>query len=105
VHLVHRKTCRVCGSSGLTKVIDLGEQDLQGSFVEPGKEPPPMRKIPTILVRCDCTRDEKAFGLLQMAVTVPPSILYSTYWYRSWTNRTMREHLRGIATEATHTGR
>ncbi len=28
VHLTHRKTCRVCGSSALTSVIDLGEQRL-----------------------------------------------------------------------------
>jgi SAM-dependent methyltransferase len=90
----------VCGSAALTKVIDLGEQYLQGSFVKPGKELPPMRRIPTILVRCDPTRDEKACGLLQMAHSVPPTILYSSYWYRSGTNRTMREHLRGIADEA-----
>ncbi|HAT15266.1 MAG TPA: hypothetical protein DCS91_18345, partial [Microcoleaceae bacterium UBA11344] len=33
MHLGHRKTCRVCGSSALTPVINLGEQHLQGSFV------------------------------------------------------------------------
>lgn len=100
MHLVHRKTCRVCGSSALTKVIDLGEQHLQGSFVKPGKELPPMRKIPTVLMRCDPTRDEKACGLLQMMTTVPPRILYAAYWYRSGTNQTMRDHLKGIAVEA-----
>ena len=100
MHLIHRTSCRVCGSSALTKVIDLGEQYLQGSFVKPGKELPPMRRIPTILVRCDPTRDEKACGLLQMAHSVPPEILYSAYWYRSGTNRTMRDHLTGIADEA-----
>jgi SAM-dependent methyltransferase len=81
-------------------VIDLGEQYLQGSFVKPGKEMPPMRRIPTALVRCDPTRDEHACGLLQTVNTVPPSILYSTYWYRSGTNQTMRNHLRGVALEA-----
>lgn len=100
MHLIHRTSCRVCGSSALTKVIDLGEQYLQGSFVKPGKELPPMRRIPTILVRCDPMRDEKACGLLQMAHSVPPTILYSAYWYRSGTNRTMRDHLQGIADEA-----
>lgn len=99
MHLVHRKTCRVCGSNALTKVIDLGEQHLQGSFVKPGKETPPMRKIPATLLRCDPTKDEKACGLLQMQHTVPPEILYSAYWYRSGTNNTMRNHLRGIAEE------
>lgn len=97
MHLTHRKTCRVCGSSSLTPVINLGEQYLQGSFVKPGKEEPPQRKIPLSLVRCDPTRDEKACGLLQMQHTVPPEILYSAYWYRSGTNQTMRSHLQGIA--------
>jgi len=99
MHLIHRNTCRVCGSSALTKVIDLGEQYLQGSFVKPGKELPAMRKIPTVLLRCDPTKDEKACGLLQMEHSVPPRILYSAYWYRSGTNQTMRDHLKGIADE------
>lgn len=100
MHLIHRKTCRVCGSAALTPVIDLGEQHLQGSFIKPGKEFPPTRKIPCTLVRCDPTRDEKACGLLQMEHSVPPEILYSAYWYRSGTNNTMRNHLRNIAEEA-----
>lgn len=100
MHVVYRKTCRVCGSSALTKVIDLGDQHLQGSFIKPGKVIPPMRKIPTLLVRCDPTKDENACGLLQMALTLPPEILYSSYWYQSGTNQTMRDHLREIAEEA-----
>jgi SAM-dependent methyltransferase len=100
MHLTFRKTCRICGSSALTKVIDLGDQHLQGSFVKHEKENPPFRKIPTELVRCDPTRDEKACGLLQMATSVPPIVLYSAYWYRSGTNQTMRDHLREIAHEA-----
>jgi SAM-dependent methyltransferase len=99
MHLIHRKTCRVCGSSALTNVINLGEQHLQGSFIKPGKEEPPIRKIATSLVRCDPTRDEKACGLLQMEHTVPPEVLYSAYWYRSGTNQTMRNHLREITEE------
>ncbi len=100
MHLVHRKTCRVCGSSALTPVINLGEQYLQGSFIKPGKELPPSRKIPTSLVRCDPMRDERACGLLQMEYTVPPEVLYSAYWYRSGTNNTMRAHLKGIVDRA-----
>ncbi len=100
MHLVHRNTCRVCGSAALTKVIDLGDQYLQGSFVKPGKELPPLRKIPLTLMRCDPTRDENACGLLQMVHSVPSKILYSAYWYRSGTNQTMRDHLKGIADEA-----
>jgi 2-polyprenyl-3-methyl-5-hydroxy-6-metoxy-1,4-benzoquinol methylase len=101
MHLVFRKSCRICGSKVLTPVINLGDQYLQGSFVKPGKELPPMRKIPLSLVRCDPMKDENACGLLQMEHTVPPEVLYSAYWYRSGTNDTMKNHLRGIAEEAT----
>lgn len=99
MHLVHRKSCRICGSTALTHVIDLGPQHLQGSFLKPDKEIPPLRKIPLTLVRCDPTKDENACGLLQMEHTVPPEVLYSAYWYRSGTNQTMRDHLRGVAEE------
>ena len=97
MHLIHRKTCRLCGSPALTRVIDLGEQHLQGSFVKPGKELPPLRKIPLTLVRCDTSRDERACGLLQLEHSTPPEILYAAYWYRSGTNQTMRSHLETIA--------
>jgi len=53
MHIRKRTTCRVCGSSSLKKVIDLGPQYLQGSFVKPGKEMPSTRKIDCTLVRCN----------------------------------------------------
>jgi SAM-dependent methyltransferase len=99
MHLIHRTTCRVCGSRALHRVIDLGPQYLQGSFVKPGKEEPSHRKIPTALVHCDPLLDEQACGLLQMECSVPPAILYAAYWYRSGTNQTMRQHLKGIVEE------
>ena len=100
MHLIHRTTCRVCGSDSLKKVVDLGEQYLQGSFIKEGKELPPMRTIPCQIVRCNPVVDENACGLLQMKHSVPPNILYAAYWYRSGTNNTMREHLKGIAEKA-----
>ncbi|HVM88585.1 MAG TPA: class I SAM-dependent methyltransferase [Puia sp.] len=96
MHIRKRTTCRVCGSSSLTHVIDLGPQYLQGSFVKPGKELPSHRKINCSLVRCNPQIDENACGLLQMEHSVPPEILYAAYWYRSGTNSTMRNHLKGI---------
>ena len=100
MHLTYRQTCRVCSSASLTPVINLGEQYLQGSFVKEGKELPPLRKIPCELVRCNPVADELACGLLQMKHSVPPAILYAAYWYRSGTNNTMRNHLKGIADQA-----
>ena len=91
MHLRCRQSCRVCGSRSLVKVIDLGEQYLQGSFLKPGSETPPLRKIPTSLVRCDPAREEKACGLLQMEHTVPPEILYPA-------TGTVREPTRRCAT-------
>lgn len=96
MHIRKRTTCRVCGSSSLKKVIDLGPQYLQGSFVKAGKEMPSTRKIDCTLVRCNPEEDENACGLLQMEHSVPPEILYAAYWYRSGTNNTMRNHLKGI---------
>ncbi len=96
MHTRYRQTCRVCGSEHLSPVVDLGMQYLQGSFVSPGQAMPPLRKLPTQLVRCDVTKDENGCGLLQLAHTFPTEILYSNYWYRSGTNATMRNHLRSI---------
>src|SRR5262245_37803954 len=97
MHVIYRKTCRVCGSDALDPVISLGEQYLQGSFIKEGKEVPPLEKIPCEIVRCDPMKDENACGLLQMRNSVPPEVLYAAYWYRSGTNHTMRNHLQKIA--------
>jgi SAM-dependent methyltransferase len=96
MHIRKRNTCRVCGSASLKKMIDLGPQYLQGSFIRPDKEMPSLRKIDCTLVRCNPEEDENACGLLQMEHSVPPEILYAAYWYRSGTNNTMRNHLKEI---------
>ena len=100
MHPRYRTTCRVCHSTKLTPVIDLGSQYLQGSFVKDGSLAPPTRKLPTKLVRCDVMKDENGCGLLQLAHSFPPEILYANYWYRSGTNATMRDHLAGIVKSA-----
>ena len=103
MHIRKRTTCRVCGSGSLKKVIDLGPQYLQGSFVKPGKEMPSLRKIDCSLVRCNPEEDENACGLLQMEHSVPSEILYAAYWYRSGTNNTMRNHLKDIVASVVDT--
>ena len=100
MHVLHKRRCRVCGCAGLMPVIDLGDQYLQGSFVKPPMQTPPTRKVPTQLVRCDVAYSEDACGLLQLAHSIPPEILYANYWYRSGTNQTMRRHLAEIAGSA-----
>lgn len=99
MHLIHRKTCRICGSQSLSRVIDMGVQKLQGSFYKPPSRLFSERSIPLSLVRCDPSRDENACGLLQVEHSVPPELLYRLYWYRSGTNKTMQSHLKGIVEE------
>ncbi len=100
MHPKYINTCRVCGCPHLTDIVDLGDQYLQGSFVKEGVIDPPKRKLPTRLVRCDVTKSDTACGLVQLAHTFPPSVLYTNYWYRSGTNETMRNHLKGIVDAA-----
>jgi SAM-dependent methyltransferase len=95
-----RTTCRICGSPHLTPVLDLGRQCIAGAFNRPGEEAPVQRAIPLELVWCDMTKDQDACGLLQTRHSVPPSLLYKSYWYRSGVNRTMTEHLHELATKA-----
>lgn len=98
MHIKHRQSCRICGNPYLTEVIDLGEQYLQGTF-EKGDLPVSHRKIPNKLVRCDVSKYENACGLVQTAHTVPPSVMYSNYWYQSSISKTMRDHLKSIANQ------
>jgi hypothetical protein len=81
-------------------VLSLGDQFIAGAFAEPGGAQPVQRAIPLELVRCDMTRDQEACGLIQTKHTVPGSILYHSYWYRSGINRTMTENLHEIAQAA-----
>jgi SAM-dependent methyltransferase len=101
MHPKYINNCRVCGSDNMAEVIDLGEQYLQGSFYKKGYVDPPRRKLPTKLIRCDVTSGGNACGLVQLAHTFPPDVLYANYWYRSGTNQTMRQHLAGIVKSAT----
>jgi len=98
--LVTRTTCRICGSSELAHVLSLGDQYIAGAFATPDGDQPVQRSIPLELVRCDMTRDQEACGLIQTRHTVPGSILYHNYWYRSGINRTMTMNLHEIARSA-----
>lgn len=94
--LITRTTCRICGCEHLAPVLSLGHHRIAGAFADPNGSEPVQRTLPLELVRCDMTRDEEACGLIQTRHTVPGSILYSSYWYRSGMNRTMIENLHGI---------
>lgn len=95
-----RVSCRICGSAALTPVMDLGDMCIAGAFSPPGGPRLPEPRLPLELVRCDPSQDPGACGLLQLRHTVPGSVLYGSYWYRSGINRSMTENLHEIAREA-----
>jgi len=87
------KNCRICGSNKFSKVINLGKQSIQGSFIKKSFAKPFLKKVPLQLIRC------KKCSLIQTLYTVDPKILYKNYWYRSGINHTMSNHLKNIANE------
>jgi hypothetical protein len=103
--LVTRNTCRICGCEAFSPVVSLGDQFISGAFAKPDGAPPTERRVPLDLVRCDPSVDEAACGLVQLRHSVPPKVLYQSYWYRSGVNQTMRDNLAGIAHLAEDTAR
>ena len=82
---VRRVTCRVCGSSELDLVLDYGRMPLAGGFF-PAEDERSRQVFPMHLVRCeDCT-------LLQVAETINPETIFSTYSYTSSVNRMLVAH-------------
>lgn len=75
-----RKTCRACDSNGLTSVIDMGLHYLPRYSDGPDESIP---QAPLHLLQC------LSCGLLQLAHTTDPDLLYREFWYRSSVNRTM----------------
>jgi hypothetical protein len=78
--------CRVCSSTDLTDVLDLGEQHLTGVFPRAGSADPTTG--PLVLTLCT------ACGLVQLRHTYPASEMYGdNYGYRSGLNASMVRHL------------
>ncbi|MEK6772727.1 MAG: class I SAM-dependent methyltransferase [Bdellovibrionota bacterium] len=86
--MIYTKTskCRICASSNLETILDLGQQYLTGMFPAAGQT---VEKGPLELVKCsEC-------HLVQMAHSYDMSQLYGeNYGYRSGLNASMVEHLK-----------
>src|SRR3972149_1531628 len=85
--MLTRTTCRVCAGA-LVPILSLGDHYVS-DFLPPGK--PDGIKAPLELMLC------RRCHLLQLRHTVPAESLYRNYWYRSGTNKTMRDALANIA--------
>jgi len=85
--IYERTHCRTCGSKNLERVLDLGKTPLVNDFIPPDQVPQYSTFLPLRLCICrDCS-------LAQLADTVSPDVLYSSYAYVTSTSRTMDLHL------------
>lgn len=84
---VRNEQCRVCKSSEMVKLLDLGEQPLANNYLT---EPSIQKKFPLCLIRCkDCSHT-------QLNYTVPPEDMFSNYQYNSGVSNTLKEYFRFI---------
>lgn len=86
------KSCRLCGSSELVSVLNLGNQCLTGVF--PAEKNEDVESIPLELVKCDTSKNKENCGLLQLKHTAQLEKMYGdNYGYRSGLNVSMVKHL------------
>ena len=91
-------SCRLCGNKDLTSILDLGNQYLTGVFPQPSSASS-LVQGPLELVKCH--DPGSACGLLQLAHTYPPEMMYGTnYGYRSGLNPQMVNHLLDLGADA-----
>lgn len=84
--------CRICGNTGLTRVLDLGEQMLTGVF--PKERNGSITSGPLRLVKC--LGGPEACGLVQLEHSYDLAEMYGeNYGYRSGLNASMAAHLAG----------
>lgn len=87
------KHCRICNSSDLVSILDLGIQSLTGVFPRNKEESDKLTKGPLELVKC-----MGGCGLVQLRHTYESTEMYgSNYGYRSGLNQSMVQHLQNKA--------
>lgn len=89
-----RNTCRMCGSPAFRDLLSLGNLCVSGFPADGGDDPP----VPLELVLCD--PGAGGCGLVQLRHTVNADLMYRHYWYRSFTNESMRVALAEITARA-----
>ncbi|MGQ7830300.1 class I SAM-dependent methyltransferase [Altererythrobacter sp. Z27] len=83
--------CRICGNPNLETVLDLGVQEMTGTFPKAGD--PPLTAGPLVLLKCE---GDDVCGLVQLDRSFDLAEMYGeNYGYRSGLNKSMVDHLRG----------
>ena len=95
-------SCRICHSTKLIPVIDLGDQVLASVTVTPTNKEytEQLKPFPLQVVRCVADGKNDSCGLVQLLHTYPSESIYREYWYRSGINQTMRDALANIVQSA-----
>ena len=83
--------CRACGARELWPILNLGAQPLANALVQPTNVGKPVPRYPLALVLC------AACWLLQLAESVPPTVLFADYPYFSSVIGALVAHAREIA--------
>ncbi|MFH2205128.1 MAG: class I SAM-dependent methyltransferase [Elusimicrobiota bacterium] len=92
--------CRICGSSRLIPILELGCQALTGVFPKSREEK--ITAGPIELVKCDESGGADACGLVQLRQSYSKAEMYgSNYGYHSSLNRSMVEHLEDVVRRLT----
>jgi NDP-4-keto-2,6-dideoxyhexose 3-C-methyltransferase len=85
-------TCRICGNTNLTGVVNLGSQYLTGVFLKEREQI--ITSGPLALVKCHDSGGRDVCGLLQLTHSYDLKELYGdNYGYRSGLNKSMVDHL------------
>lgn len=90
--------CKVCGSENLQDIFTFDPQYISATFVEDNNKEGDLAKIkvPMTLTLCSDSKEKNGCGLLQLREEVEPTFLYSRYFYRSSTNKTMIKDLNDV---------
>lgn len=89
---IEHTSCRICGNSALTTILNLGHQELSGVFPTTTDLDPP--QAPLDLIICDSSNNDSACGLVQLRHSADISMMYgTTYGYHSSLSFQMVEHL------------
>lgn len=83
--------CRICGSSALDRVLDLGKTPLANSLVEPRRAAEVELRFPLQVVRC------LGCGLVQLGQVVAPEVMFRSYPYSSSASAPLVGHFAGLA--------
>jgi hypothetical protein len=84
--------CRICDSSEIQEILDLGIQPLANNLREIADRSNE-KKFPLILVRCkNCTS-------IQLSVNVNPKLMFQDYLWVTGTTETARKHCENLAQE------